>query len=121
MAEFECEIRGRVPSKKNSRVVVRATGRNFPSGNYDSWHRSCMRELVPLAPAKPFGVCVVTVCIFFGDKRRADVTNKAESVLDLLVDAGVIEDDCWTKIGAPILRCDYRKNDPGFAVRVVGV
>ncbi len=28
-------------------------------------------------------------------KRKADATNKAESVMDLLVDAGIIEDDNW--------------------------
>lgn len=30
---------------------------------------------------------------WFPDRRKADLTNKAESIMDLLVDAGIIEDD----------------------------
>lgn len=29
------------------------------------------------------------------DKRKADLSNKVESIMDLLVDNGIIEDDSW--------------------------
>ena len=32
---------------------------------------------------------------FPADKRKADLTNKAESIMDLLVDTKIIEDDNW--------------------------
>ena len=35
----------------------------------------------------------IEMMFYFPDKRRADLTNKAESIMDLLVDAGIIEDD----------------------------
>lgn len=39
------------------------------------------------------------------DHRRCDLTNKAESVMDLLVDNGFIEDDCWQITGLIELSC----------------
>jgi Holliday junction resolvase RusA-like endonuclease len=46
------------------------------------------------------------------DARRTDLTNKAESVADLLVDNGIIKDDSWQVIDEMLLRCDGidRKN-----------
>jgi Holliday junction resolvase RusA-like endonuclease len=39
------------------------------------------------------------------DAIRADLTNKAESIMDLLVDAGVLQDDNWNVVPEVILRC----------------
>lgn len=39
---------------------------------------------------------VSILAVFFPpDRRKADLSNKFESVADLLVDAGVLEDDNW--------------------------
>lgn len=37
--------------------------------------------------------------MFPNSKRKADLTNKAESIMDALVDAGVLEDDNWFVCG----------------------
>lgn len=37
----------------------------------------------------------IEITIYAPDKRKADKTNKAESIMDLMVDAGIIEDDNW--------------------------
>ena len=108
---------GRVPSKKNSRITSRKTGRSFPSAAYVKWHKDTSKQL-SVRPSKTFGECEVQVIIFFPDVRRADVTNKAESVLDWLQDVGIIQDDSWTMIGAPILGCDLDRANPGFFVRI---
>jgi len=46
----------------------------------------------------------------FGDKRRTDLTNKAESINDLLVDNGIIPDDEWKVLENVILSCEYEKD-----------
>lgn len=40
--------------------------------------------------------------------------------MDLLVDRGIIPDDSWQIIGAPILSYDYRKGEGGFEIKVEG-
>lgn len=92
-------------------------GRSFPSKAHSAWHRS---SSIALRDAPDFGRCTVSIKIIFPDKRRADVTNKAESVLDLLVDRGIIPDDSWQIIGAPNLSYDYRKGEGGFEIKVEG-
>lgn len=113
---FKARVAGRVPSKKNSRIATRS-GRNFPSKAYSDWHRSAS---IALRGAPSFSKCGVFIEIIFPDKRRADVTNKAESVLDLLVDRGIIPDDSWQVIGSPILSHRYEKGDGGFEIIIQG-
>jgi Holliday junction resolvase RusA-like endonuclease len=43
------------------------------------------------------------------DNRRTDLSNKAESIMDLLVDNGILEDDCWQIV--PILALQGMKVD----------
>lgn len=42
---------------------------------------------------QPLQSCEIKMTIFFPDRRRSDLTNKAESIIDLLVDYGFIKDD----------------------------
>ena len=92
-------------------------GRSFPSKAHSAWHRS---SSIALRDAPSFGRCTVCIKIIFPDKRRADVTNKAESVLDLLVDRGIIPDDSWQVIGSPILSHDYQRGEGGFEIEIYG-
>jgi hypothetical protein len=46
----------------------------------------------------------VIFTLFAPDARKGDLSNKWESVADLLVDSGVFEDDNWTVIGRVILQ-----------------
>lgn len=99
-------IPGKIPSKKNSKRMVmnRATGRMFPisSKAFMAWHEEVMlimsSEKNKLSAAHrnhiPIRVpCVVKVAFYAHDARLFDLTNKAESVMDLLVDAGFLSDD----------------------------
>lgn len=92
-------------------------GRSFPSKAHSAWHRS---SCIALRDAPSFGRCTVCIKIIFPDLKRADVTNKAESVLDLLVDRGIIPDDSWQIIGAPILSHDYQRGEGGFEIEIYG-
>lgn len=89
---FELKLEGRVPSKKNSRINIRA-GRSFPSKKYTEWHEDASWQL--FIQKKKVGIkkCTIEIEFYPPDKRRYDLTNKAESIMDLLVDNGILEDD----------------------------
>lgn len=88
-------IKGRIPSKKNSRINTRS-GRSFPSSKYTAWHKDASMQIKDAKPQTEKGFVLT---FYMPDDRRCDLTNKAESVMDLLVDNGVIEDDAWQKTG----------------------
>ena len=57
------------------------------------WHADALWQLKEQRTRPMEGKIGVEMMFYFPDKRRADLTNKAESVMDLLVDAGIIKDD----------------------------
>ena len=99
---------GRIPSKKNSKKIIQHGGRAFlvPSSNYTKWHKEAIKEVGVQCPGHmlPLQPKLVTLLFYPPDKIRGDLTNKAESVMDLLVDTGVLKDDNWFEIGAINLR-----------------
>lgn len=92
-------ILGRIPSKKNSRVNTRS-GRSFPSAKYTAWHKDASSQLIGIEPITEKNI---VLRFYLPDNRRCDLTNKAESVMDLLVDNGLLEDDSWQITGSVIL------------------
>ena len=97
---------GRVPSKKNSRITTR-TGRSFPSKAYSAWHVDASSQLLgaPIPRIKPEKVESIHIRFWSADKRKFDLTNKAESIMDLLVDNDIILDDNFSVV--PKLSLDY--------------
>lgn len=97
------------PSKKNSRVTDSRTGRTFPSKLYREWHSVALAALVaqkrPLEPIS--GRVRISGRFVRKDRRRRDLNNSGASILDLLVDAGILADDNdevvaveeWLKVG----------------------
>jgi Holliday junction resolvase RusA-like endonuclease len=87
-------FQGHIPSKKNSKRI--ANGRILPSKAYESWHKA---ELATLQDAFAIPSPVEIEYSFrIGGKdrpREFDLSNAEESINDLLVDAGIIEDDSW--------------------------
>lgn len=121
--EMAIFLPGPVPSKKNSRITNRRTGRSFPSERYVDWHKRSMRELSSRRGWQVQGKEGVEVRIVFGlpDMRRRDLTNMAESIMDLLVDAGILADDNWRECPVVALRGELQKANPGAAIRLQGV
>lgn len=119
------KLDGLIPSKKNSRITHRATGRSFPSPAYRRWQIDAFNQLLAQFGGRwdkdpNIQKCrLVRIHFFFGTKRRADLSNKAESVMDLLVDAGVLADDNWRVVPRLSLSGSYRKNLDGALVRIV--
>ena len=91
-------VAGRIPSKKNSKQIV---GRGkfvrlIASQAYLSWKKQVSEQVQSQLTTNFLGKSVkVDITINFPDNRRADLTNKAESLMDMLVDEKVIDDDKW--------------------------
>jgi Holliday junction resolvase RusA-like endonuclease len=95
-------LSGRIPSKKNSKRIVMAGRRPMiiSSKDYETWHTVASYELRSQVKGSAnrirlSGPKKVEITIFAPNKIKGDLSNKAESIMDLLVDNGVIEDDNW--------------------------
>ena len=110
-------ITGHIPSKKNSKRLVR--GRLISSKAYMKWHDEKMWEMKQYkAPKHFFGT--VRLTFYARDKRKNDLTNKAESIMDLLVDSGILPDDNWYEV--PRLYMEFKgieKDNPRCEVTLI--
>lgn len=104
-----------IPSKKNNRVVL-DNGVNIPSSEYRSWHRHHYKDFKNVARTHmPFSCPVsVSLGISFKDRHRRDLDNALTSVLDLIKDAGIIDDDDW--IHVPKVGCEAVNFGEDFAL-----
>ena len=108
---------GKVIAKKNSRKGYVRGNRimNFPSTAFKKWHEDAMLQLslqnIPTDKI-PFvkEVEIIHYSVLKKDgtpsTRKFDVTNKTESIMDLLVDYGYILDDNWSV--TPRVISDYK-------------
>ena len=97
MTKYKIELQGNIPSKKNSKMLV-LRGKYpllLPSSNYTKWHKEALKQLIGI---KPISSNKLTITFFAENKRKFDLSNKCESVMDLLVDAKLLEDDNYTVI-----------------------
>lgn len=97
-------IKGKIPSKKNSKQIV-CRGRFpmlLPSAAFKKWHDVALPALIAerselsrqtMQPLPKDFAHRIEVTMYAHDARAFDLTNKAESVMDLLVEAGIIADD----------------------------
>ena len=114
-------ILGRTPSKKNSKQIFINKGKLLimPSANYKQWHKDASRQLVgsfkkSLCPPS------IQITFFAPDRRKSDLTNKAESIMDLLVDNGVLQDDNWDCVPEVVLKYGgYDKANPRAVVELL--
>ena len=90
-------IPGRVPSKKNSKRWLQRGARRYlvPSEQFNAWHEEMMLRIRPHRPKTPIVRASVAITFCAENKRRFDLSNAAESVMDLLVDAWILADDSW--------------------------
>jgi len=91
----------RIPSKKNSkRIIVRGKrGLLLPSEKYIEWENSIIKRLLFTARKMKLWWNLHFMYHFhFPDNRKTDMSNKIESINDMLVKAWYIEDDNATII-----------------------
>lgn len=110
------KVKGRIPSKKNNQqILTRKGGRPFimPSKKFKDWQKDAFIQLLSQkVPRSNFVCSMVELRIYFPDRRKADLTNKAESIMDMMVDYGVMKDDNWKCTGPVMLFGDYDKENP---------
>lgn len=114
-------IRGRIPSKKNSRQLFSRGGRvmSIPSKDYTAWHKTASEQLADVPKNLLEHVQEVVLDLWAPDKRLSDLTNKAESIMDLLVDNSILKDDNWFIVNRVVL--NFRgvdKIDPRVEVHI---
>ena len=68
---------------------------------YAAWHEEQMWKLK--GKKVPDIITTLYLNFYSPDARKTDLSNKAESVMDLLVDSGLIEDDNWNIIPKLVL------------------
>lgn len=110
---YTFRIMGETPAKKNSRIINTKTGRSFPSKKYTDWHKVALKELsVFPTPDEPIETPVrISLKFTHGDLRRRDSDNGCSSIMDLLVDAGILKDDCWQIVKDISISNSYDKNN----------
>lgn len=88
-------LSGRIPSKKNSKRMIFGRGKPLliSSAAYMDWHKEQSYRLKKIP--KPIENCKIEIFFFAPDKRATDLSNKAESIMDLLVDNSILKDDNW--------------------------
>jgi Holliday junction resolvase RusA-like endonuclease len=116
---------GNTPSKKNQKRIVRRKGGGAPfilsSKDHERWHGAAVLQMnlqrsayatirFPLPRIRQ-----VVAKLYFKDHRRRDTSNTFESIMDLLVDAGVLADDCWTVVGPTLIYPFLRPEAQGGA------
>jgi len=112
-------ITGNIPSKKNSKRLFRnsKTGKTFITSSKnakDFEFEWCMR-LKNKYPT--YNHAKVKIGFYAKDKRKFDLTNKTESIMDVLVRAGILVDDNYSVV--PIVLPMFMgldKDKKGFAI-----
>ena len=109
--------------KKNSRIFNTKTKHSFVSAKYREWFVCAKTQIeYQLTKAKlkgPFDyVSKLTVTFEHDSLRRRDPDNQLSSVLDLLRDCGIIEDDNWRVLPHIEVRSVYNKAHAGCTINI---
>lgn len=115
---------GNTPSKKNQKQIFRSkSGTPFisTSAAHKAWHREAAwllkGQLAKVTGPFPLTRCKSVVAqIYYADERGRDNSNIWESIADLLVDVGILEDDKWRVTGTTAQVPALRKGAPGWVV-----
>lgn len=96
--EIKCVIPINPVSKKNSQQIYMnpRTGKRFitPSQVYKKYRFDAGAYIMQERPESPIDTKVNVKCLFYmHTRRKVDLVNLQEAVLDVLVDAGMLADD----------------------------
>ncbi len=114
---------GRPITKKNSQRVIRAGKHRkiIPSAQYEAYEQDCLYQLKqkPRVDGGPWNM----KCVYYMPTRhRVDLVNLLEATCDILVAAGIIEDDNSKIIaGHDGSRVMYDKENPRVEITLTEV
>lgn len=113
----ELVLEGNVPSKKNSRIN-RGDGKSFPSRKYMDWQDDALKQVRIQTRQRFLKPVAIEVIIYFGTNTRADLDNRLTSILDMLVEGLVLQDDKWQNVPMMQVQAELRPRKPGAFVRI---
>ena len=110
-------LEGEVACKKNSVKFNRRTGKTYKTDHFRKWHDGAMIQVLSQGiPSTPIGMFKASFTFYHATKSRIDSDNQTTSLLDLLQDAHVITDDCWTCVPHKEIDDVYRKGKGGAEI-----
>lgn len=108
-------------TKKNSQRLIRAGGRTIPitSAAYEQYRRDCLRQITG-DMRQGVNTPVNLKCVYYMATRRiVDLVNLLEATCDILVDAGVLEDDnSRIVVSHDGSRVEYDKSNPRVEIEI---
>lgn len=119
---YTYNLYGAVASKKNGKQWIKRAGKRYlvPSDFHAAWHEEAGYQLkVQRRPKEPLESARIVLTFRAPDMKLADLTNKTESVMDLLVDHAVLKDDNWFICGDIHLKFGgVESKNPGVVIEI---
>ncbi len=117
-------LNGETPAKKNSRLNL-SSGKSIPSASFRKWHESALIQVIMqrnrilnFKKATKENPCAIKLTFTHGDMKRRDSDNGTSSILDLLTDSGILEDDSWLIVrNISVFNC-YQENSAKCQVEI---
>lgn len=116
-------FKGTIPSKKNSRITNTKTGRSFPSKQYTEWEKGMVAYLNEIRPIHFRNPVQINYTFYQpltkkGEipKRQFDMSNKIESINDMLVKAYMISDDSIQYLNKITAQAFFTKDNDQYCV-----
>lgn len=114
-------LRGDPRTKKNSQQIIMAGNRRrvLPSPQYRQYEKDCLWQIPPKAKQR-IDIPVNVQCVYYmPTRRKVDLVNLQEATLDILVKAGVLEDDnCRIVSAQDGSRVDHDKHNPRVEITI---
>lgn len=102
-------IKGNIPAQKNNKQIYvnRATGKPFVASNSNvtEWKKDALWQLKQYDLVVTEYPVSMTIVFYVKDNRRKDMDNMLTSIQDVLVKAGIIEDDSWQFVRPITIDC----------------
>ena len=122
MEEIKIILQTAPRTKKNSQQIFfnKATGKRMivPSKQYKEYEQACLWQI--RRPKEPISRAVNVKCVYYmPTRRKVDLSNLIEASLDILVRAGVLEDDnCDVAAAHDGSRVCYDKENPRAEITI---
>lgn len=115
---MQLTLTGNTPSKKNKKNIFYRNSKLvvLPNKQHQDWHTDASwqvkswRNTLPERSKLPYKRCFIEITIYPSTRAKSDLTNKAESIMDLLVDNEILVDDNWFCV--PELLLKFGEVDP---------
>ena len=119
---LELVLTGTPRTKKNSQRIITIGGRPriIPSKEFKHYEAECLRQLGGVEPQQ--GPVNLQCIYYMPTRRRVDLVNLLEATCDILVAAGILEDDNSTVVaGHDGSRVTYDKDNPRVEIFIGGL